>query len=138
MNRLLNEGAALGVGLVDDSGLVVHSSGAHDGQSSVSVGAHLASFLHSASLELEQLCHETFDEQVMIGATYSFYLYKLPQRRYLLYVMVPKDALGAQVRRELRRAGERLLPLLRGNILMAATRQRLEQPRQFASSVSIR
>lgn len=135
LRTLLDASGGLGVGLVDANGLLVHSEGEHAGLVAGVVAAELATLWGRRFSGLERALQDDFAEQIVIGERHAIFTLLLPSR-YLFYVLVAREPQG-RIRPLLQEAAAQLTTLLRGG-LVEATRQRLEQPRQFSGSSWLR
>ena len=137
LTSLLDTTGSLGVGVVDGNGLLVQSCGLHGDQSAEKVAACLST---SQAVGMTTLLDDTLLESLWVGQRYCFHLrwlaLRLSVRPYLVYAMTENAGKGGAVRAELRSCSAELSTLFSDS--SSATRQRLEQPRQFVSRRLIR
>lgn len=129
----LDESGSLAIGLIDGSGLLIHSAGAHNGQNAQNVAAIFAN-IHKHMEAVEDLLGDTFDDYIAIGEKLHIHFYRL--ENYTLYAFAPRKAGSGsvQVRNALRKLQENLKPLLQGGLAPqsdSAVRNGIQKPQQF-------
>ena len=136
-DALLDRTGSLGAGVVDFSGLAVHTSGLHGGLDPQAIAAHLPC-LHGGFFAA--LLEDTLVEDVLIGERYSFYLRRLSGHTFFMYIMTEDKTSGGTLRYALRHSEEAVVKALclTETALSAATNERLEQPREFLSERLVR
>lgn len=131
-NNALDESGSLAIGLIDPSGLLIHSAGAHEGHDPQQVAALFAN-MHHGMHTIEELLGDALDDHIIIGERLHIHLYRL--RTYTLYAFALRqpNSTSARVRSALRKLQEGLQPLLfsEGLMSVAATSHGIQQPQQF-------
>ncbi|MDZ7703669.1 MAG: hypothetical protein U5L04_04185 [Trueperaceae bacterium] len=114
-NTLRDSSEALGVGLVDENGLVVQSAGDHGGKRVDELVPLMLAFYPPQLARLEQFLEDAMSEHIAMGRNHCFYMVRM-RRRYVLYVLTTGP--NSKARPALRRARADLLPLLRDDGLL--------------------
>lgn len=131
-NNALDESGSLAIGLIDPSGLLIHSAGAHDGHNPEKIAALFAN-IHYGIPTVESLLGDTLDDHIIIGERLHIHFYRL--RTYTLYAFALRqpNSTSARVRAALRKLQEGLQPLLFSDGLMSVTPASygIQQPQQF-------
>lgn len=129
---LLDQSGCLGVGLLDRNGLLIQSSGEHDGHSANALAAIFASLYNPAIRVLERALTENLDDQILLGKKHHVHLCKV-KKQYILYSFAAANVTTGKAHSALKQAQIELEQLLDGKELFESTYQRIEQPRQFMS-----
>lgn len=134
LDAMLDATDCLGIGMVDKSGLLIHSSGLHTGKNPELIISHLQS---NATAEFERVLDDSFAEQVFIGKTYTFYLRWFNSQRYFLYAMTLSSAAGGRIRHALQQLTETLETALTETSVVTIS-ERLEYGKKLGSNSLIR
>ncbi len=116
-NTLHDRSDALGVGLIDENGLIIQSVGEHGGQRVDELASLMLAFYPPQLARLEQFLEDAMSEHIAMGRSYCFYMVRM-RRRYILYVLAPGP--NSKARPALRKARADLLPMLRDDGLLTA------------------
>ncbi len=130
---LLDRSGCLGIGLLDRNGLLIQSSGEHEGLSPTLLAALFAAFYNPSIHLLERALAENLEYQILLGKKYHVHLSRI-NRRYTLYALASPDTATGKVRSALKQSKNDLEAVLKGEGLFTPSHQGLKQPRQFANS----
>ena len=94
---LLDKSGCLGVGLLDKNGLLIQSSGEHEGLSATTLAAVLAALYNPSLYVLERALAEGLDDQIFLGQNHHIHLSKV-SRQYIVYGLAAPNISTGKVR----------------------------------------
>jgi predicted regulator of Ras-like GTPase activity (Roadblock/LC7/MglB family) len=128
LREVLDATGALGVGLVDATGLLVHACGEHAG---VEPEAFAAALVGAASDAAHGLFDDALEEAVLIGSRVTVAQRRCEGGRLLLYLVLDRRTPAGPARWHAAQAAAAIEKLVNDRALLGAARERLEQLRQF-------
>ncbi len=129
ISSLVDKTQSLGGGLVDSSGLLVHSSGHHGNKNKDEFAVYLFAM---SPKKLDVFLDDNVKEYIILSEKYKIYCYWLDNAQYLLYILTKETAQGKIVRTNLHSAAKKIEQDLNLSSAIPIS-QRLEQPRHMSS-----